>query len=82
MQAGGSLAEYTAGRGLWASGTEGLGDRVVMQADGNLVIYSPTNQAVWSSRTGGRSGEFSLTLDDYGDVILNGPSGPLWSNRV
>jgi hypothetical protein len=53
-----------------------------MQADGNLVIYSPTNQAVWSSRTGGRSGEFSLTLDDYGDVILNGPSGPLWSNRV
>jgi hypothetical protein len=82
MQPGGSLAEYTAGRGLWANGTDGAGDRVVMQSDGNLVVYSPTNQPVWSSRTGGRSGTFDLTLSDSGDVVLYGPSGPLWSNRV
>lgn len=41
MQGDGNLVVYTAaGKSLWGSGTDGLGDSsLVMQSDGNLVIY-------------------------------------------
>jgi hypothetical protein len=35
----------------WTTGTRIRSDRLVVQSDGNLVLYSP-KRAVWSSRTG------------------------------
>lgn len=83
MQRDGNLVEYTAGRALWWTGTEGHGgDHAVIQSDGNLVVYSPSGDSLWSSRSGGHSGTFSLVLLDTADLVINGPSGELWSNRV
>lgn len=48
--------------------------RLVMQGDGNLVIYSSNNSAVWSARTGGNSGAFSIFQTD-GNLVLRKPSG-------
>jgi hypothetical protein len=40
---------------LWASNTEvvngGSQNRLVMQEDGNLVLYNPANVAVWATHT-------------------------------
>ncbi len=82
MQGDGNLVEYTGGRAIWWSGTTGAGNRAVMQADGNLVVVSSTGAALWSSRTGGHSGSFSLVLMNYASLVVNGPSGQLWSNRL
>ena len=36
---------------LWASGTNGQGgSRLTLQNDGNLVLYTSSNAALWSSR--------------------------------
>jgi surface antigen len=55
MQGDGNLVGYTnSGAPTWASNTSGSGgNRLVVQSDGNLVIYSAT-RAVWASNTAGR----------------------------
>ena len=83
MQGDGNLVEYTAGRALWATGTNSAnGGRAVMQTDGNLVVYSSTDIALWSSGTGGHSGNTSLVLTPDALLVVQGPSGALWTNRL
>lgn len=37
---------------LWSSRTDrNVGSRLEVQNDGNVVIYTPTNRAIWSTRT-------------------------------
>jgi hypothetical protein len=37
---------------LWSSRTDGNpNSRLAMQSDGNTVIYTPSNRAIWSTRT-------------------------------
>jgi len=64
----------------WASGTNGKGGvRLVMQSDGNLVIYRSDNKPVWASNTVG-SGAARLTLSDSGTLgIYNSSGGVIWS---
>lgn len=53
VQWDGNFVEYGAGA-LWATNTAGSGaNRLVMQSDGNLVLYAGT-RAVWASNTAGR----------------------------
>jgi alpha-tubulin suppressor-like RCC1 family protein len=44
--------------------------RLIMQNDGNLVVYSPS-RALWNSRTQGRAPEF-FTLQNDGNLVLYG----------
>jgi pimeloyl-ACP methyl ester carboxylesterase len=64
---------------LWATGTDGTSPGfVVMQADGNLVIYDERHNAVWSSDTF-RAGAW-LAVQNDGNVVIYTPGGrPLWS---
>jgi hypothetical protein len=49
-----------------------------MQGDGNLVVYSSSNKAVWASGTSGNPGSY-LALGSDGQLTLDTPSGdPLW----
>ncbi len=63
---------------LWASGTPGDSDRIlVMQPDGNLVLYElPVRpfQSLWHSRTHGWSGA-SLTVRDNGTATIGFDDG-------
>jgi hypothetical protein len=50
-----------------------------MQADGNLVIYLPTGEPIWSTDTHGHPGSWLVVQGD-GNVVIYDPSGaPLWA---
>lgn len=56
--------------------------RLVMQGDGNLVLYS-TKRAIWSTRTNGYGLSRLVIQGDGNLVIYNFASGkPIWSSRT
>ena len=68
---------------LWATGTNGKGSaKLVMQTDGNLVLYSTTNAVLWaSSQHGGTLGSpgYLTLLDDANMTITSATTGAyLW----
>ena len=77
MKRNGDLVFYAAnGRRLWSSGTLGSpGAFAAMQADGNLVVYSPVSHRVlWQTRTAGRVGAI-LLVERQAEPALKLPSG-------
>ena len=64
---------------LWHSGTSGHpGARAVLQADGNFVIYSPSNAVLWSTGTAGHPGARLVVQSDANVVLYDGGQA-LWS---
>ncbi len=54
---------------------------LILQGDGNLVLYSPTH-ALWATGTDGRSAAF-LAMQSDGNLVLYDQSGnPLWYSRT
>ncbi|WP_448615632.1 zinc-dependent metalloprotease family protein [Modestobacter sp. URMC 112] len=65
----------------WHSNTEDYnasGERVVMQTDGNLVVYTRDGGAVWSSRTWGNPGAYAVIRDDGHLAIHRADGRYLW----
>lgn len=55
--------------------------RLVLQGDGNLVLYSP-NRAIWNSGTVGKNAAF-LSMQKDGNLVIYDPSGwPIWHTRT
>jgi hypothetical protein len=70
LGSGSSLASATGGYVL------------VMQTDGNLVLYGPGSVARFASHTEGRAGAF-LTLQHDGNLVVYSAAGkPLWFDNV
>lgn len=67
---------------LWQTGTWGRADpRLVMQRDGNLVLYSGT-EPLFATGTGGNPGAYSHLQDD-GNFVIRRPDGfVVWSTRT
>ncbi|KAJ1699728.1 hypothetical protein LUZ63_008240 [Rhynchospora breviuscula] len=77
MQKDCDLAFYDLGNKLWSSGTAGKGQNcyLSLQVDGNLVIYSGTNKALWATNTNGKfEGTSVLVVQPDRNVVLYGPS--------
>jgi hypothetical protein len=55
---------------------DGSGSYVVMQSDGNLVLYNKSGGSVWSSGTSGHSSAFLAVQADGNVVIYNAPDPP------
>jgi ribosomal protein L24E len=52
MQSDGNLVTYQGGVARWSSKTNGKGaTRLVVQNDGNVVLYTSANRAVWATNT-------------------------------
>ena len=68
------------GARLWNSNTGVSGaSNLAMQADGNLVLYTPSNAPVWMSGTAGNPGSH-LALSDTGVLSVVSPGGlTLWA---
>jgi len=73
---------------LWASGTSGLlGQKLVMQTDGNLVIYGPphlpNNGAMWASNTSLVADHYGcyLQIQDDGNLVIYGHH-PTWATAT
>lgn len=84
MQGDGNLVLYQGGTPLWATGTNASGAWVVMQADGNLVVYAPScsGGVCWSSDTAGNNGAH-LSIQGDGNLVIYGPtcSGACWASN-
>jgi len=81
VQADGNLVGYTSchfhrTNSFWASGTQHKGVapfRLVMQLDGNLVLYDANNNPTWSAATHGREGSGAhdrLVIQDDRNIVL------------
>ncbi|MEU4240867.1 LamG-like jellyroll fold domain-containing protein [Actinoplanes sp. NPDC026619] len=79
MQDDGNLVLTDHYAAIWATNTVGNpGSSVVMQADGNLVIYRLDGTPIWSTNTWGTTAD-RLVLYDDGDLVLLDPTGQiLW----
>jgi cell wall-associated NlpC family hydrolase len=81
MQGDGNLALYGPGGPLWATYTNATannGAYLANQGDGNLVIYRPDRSVVWASRSHAAGGG-TLVIQDDGNVVAYGGSGPFWT---
>ncbi|MDI1450403.1 matrixin family metalloprotease [Polyangium sp. 6x1] len=84
-QGDGNLVLYQGGNPLWASGTNGDGgDRVIMQEDGNLVIYKSDGHPVWASGTAGTSNRYAnLAVQNDGNVVIyRSGGGVAWASNT
>ena len=81
MQGDGNLVlrNVSSQKALWASGTDGRGAvKLVLQTDGNLVLYTSSGQPVWATNTVGK-GSNALRVNDNGSLVLYAGSTVVWS---
>lgn len=79
LQRNGNLALYSNFKLEWETGILGTSaNRALMQPDGNLVVYSQSNQALWSSQTQGNPGA-RLVLQTDGNMVIYNGSTPIWA---
>lgn len=65
---------------LWASNTgTGRSMQLLMQGDGNLVIYDPSMAAVWATGTAGNLNAKLVLQNDGNMVLYSATNVPLWS---
>lgn len=81
--------EIASGKPIWASNTDGKGgSKLIMQADGNLVMYNRSSVALWATATNeGNPEKNFLKLEDSGELVVyrgtpKSPIGALWSSKV
>jgi lysophospholipase L1-like esterase len=56
--------------------------RLVMQHDGNLVLYGPSTRALWASNTVGSNADH-LRMQGDGNLVIYGPGDrPVWSSNT
>ncbi len=55
---------------------------LLMQTDGNLVVYSAGYHSIWGSGTNGNSGAHLLLQNDGNMVIYSSSGNPLWGSNT
>ena len=81
FQGDGNLVLSDREKVYWSSKTEKKGaTKLILQSDGNLVIYRSDNSAVWSSKTAG-SGAEKLSISDTGEIKLLTGIEVFWSQN-
>jgi len=83
IQRDGNLSLLSNFNNVWNTGALGTNvDRLVMQADGNLVLYNTSNQALWSSQTNGNPGAWLALQTDGNMVVYSSSNVALWSTST
>ncbi|GAA1245887.1 hypothetical protein GCM10009665_40910 [Kitasatospora nipponensis] len=75
LQGNGNVVLTHNGAVVWAPVTNGTGHRLVMQSDGNLVVYNAANWPVWSSGTYNHPGAFL-------DIMPGGAIAMYYNNTI
>ena len=74
------LREQASGSALWSSKTNGQnGSQLVLQGDGNLVLYTSTATAVWSSKTNGNAVTRAVLQNDGNFVLYTASGSAVWA---
>lgn len=80
LQKNGDLALYSNFQPVWDTGPLGAtSSHLVMQSDGNLVLYNQSNVALWSSQTPGNPGARLVLQTDGNMVIYSTTNAALWA---
>ena len=81
VQGDGNVVVYDqqSGEAAWAASTQGAGNRLVMQPDGNLVIYNSADQALWSAGSAGFGPSATLVMQNDGNLVVYAHGLPVWS---
>ena len=66
---------------LWNSGTSGPVTKLLMQQDGNLVLYH-NGKARWSTGTNGHPGAYFVIQNDGNAVVYSKHNKALWSTNT
>jgi hypothetical protein len=68
---------------LWAANTDGkIAKEVVMQGDGNFVLYNTSDGPLWASGTSGDTGAY-LRIQTDGNLVVYSSSGKaLWASNT
>lgn len=82
MQTDGNLVLRTATTALWASNTVSTGSFMKFQGEGNLVVYSSSNAAVWASSGGGYPCARLQLQNDGNLVIVSGDNVAVWATNT
>jgi len=59
----------------------GQAAQLIMQSDGNLVLYTPSFSALWATSGGGFPGAY-LVLQNDGNLVIYQGSTPIWSSST
>ena len=80
-QTDGNVVLLHDGTPRWHTGTHGWqSESLVMQGDGNLVLYAPGGTPLWASGTHGHGGGFAAVQEDCNFVVYSAESAPLWAS--
>ena len=80
VQLDGNMVLYGPGGPIWATNTGcyNCGTYLIMQQDGNLVLYTGWGQPMWASNSSGSGSRF-VVQDDANLVVYNGANQAIWS---
>lgn len=67
-----------AGQQMWSGNGK---YRLVMQGDGNLVLYKKGTGALWASKTNGRRGAYAVMQGD-GNFVVYAGGKPWWASKT
>jgi len=76
------------GVAVWRTGTlledelRRLSSRLVLQGNGNLVLFAPTGTQLWSSGTKGRDVQRAVLGDDGRLTLVNADGDEVWSTET
>lgn len=77
LQHDGNLVDNVQGHVIWQSKTGGnAGATLHVQKDGNVVLYSKSGEALWSTHTSGSGVGFSVSL--HGELTVTRAGKVLW----
>lgn len=75
------LIDQRAGVALWATHTAGTTPgQLVMQPDGNLVLYDASLRPLWASHTSGNPDAYFILQNDANIVIFTASGNPIWGS--
>lgn len=83
VQRDGNTVLAVDGKALWSTGTPGYKlSKLIMQADGNVVLYGADGIPAWSSGTAGNPGARLVLQSDGNAVVYSSTNVPLWSSST
>ncbi|KZX22137.1 hypothetical protein [Rathayibacter tanaceti] len=81
MQDDGNLVGYGPQGVVWNTGIRGAGNRLVLQEDGNAVVYGADGSVRWSSDT--RGTDLRLGITNAGSLIIVNQDGSIiWTSQA
>lgn len=81
MQSDGNAVLRGNGRPIWQTNTpNNAGGYITMQNDGNFVVYSKANKALWASGTNRGSSTSKVVIQSNGDLQVITSNGVQWRN--